>query len=591
MRSAMAGAIANEQLMLQQQRFRSDGTHATGAQEFHEGDQQVDGEDEEFAHGTNRIKTASARKTAPRWRIPSYYEFATDRLADDRDCDADRPGGHWCEAKKPGHADALRESARLPMKLFLSYPSAHRELAERLTLALEAEGHEVFIDRADLKAGESFHQTLREAILGADAMVFLVTPEAVASGSYALAELNIAQQRWRRPSGHVLPVMVVDTPIAALPSYLSAVTVLQPRGEAVAEIVAAVALLTPPATRRRLRIAAVAALGLVALAAVGIVVSRHSQQSRAEQARLEAQQRDLAQAASARELCDSGGHAVAMVQLNELVAGRQPPAQVLDAREDCAMRWLREMRATAGRTTFTEQVAQTQPVLLQGLPRASGARAADLRSHIGWGEYLRGRDGAAGADPVAHWRRALADDADNVYANAMWARQMLNRGGRFHEAKTLFAKAEASARDRPFVRALQFGGTLGGNIETARYAVVVADQMRRGGEAIEQHHRDALWSGALGASLMHADARATLFTALPPAQLLETFDWLYPDAEVRDERRMLWRFVRATLLANNGDRVAARAGFESLVAELRAANRSGRLLDEAQHGLDRLRQP
>jgi hypothetical protein len=66
--------------MLQQQRFRSDGTHATGAQEFHEGDQQVDGEDEEFAHGTNRIKTASARKTAPRWRIPSYYEFATDRF-------------------------------------------------------------------------------------------------------------------------------------------------------------------------------------------------------------------------------------------------------------------------------------------------------------------------------------------------------------------------------------------------------------------------------------------------------------------------------------------------------------------------------
>jgi len=49
------------------------------------------------------------------------------------------------------------------MKLFISYPSGQRGLAERLTLALEAEGHEVFIDRADLKAGESFHHTLREA--------------------------------------------------------------------------------------------------------------------------------------------------------------------------------------------------------------------------------------------------------------------------------------------------------------------------------------------------------------------------------------------------------------------------------------------
>jgi len=368
--------------------------------------------------------------------------------------------------------------------------------------------------------------------------------------------------------------------------------VLQPRGEAVAEIVAAVARLKPPPARRRMRIAAVAALVLVTLATVGILVYRHSEQSTAEQARLDAQQRDLAQAASARELCDRGGHAVAMVQLNELVVGRQPPAQVLDAREDCAMRWMREMRATVGKTAFAEQVAQAQAVLLQGLPRAGGARAADLRSHIGWGEYRRGRDGAAGADPVAHWRRALADDAHNVYANAMWARQILDRvdrAGRFDEAKTLFAKAEASARARPFVRALQFGGTLGGNIETARYAVTVADQMRRGGEAIEQHHRDGLWSSAFGASLLHADARAVLFTALPPPQLLETFDWLFPDAEVSDGRRMLWRFVRATLLANTGDRVAARAGFEALLANLRTANRGGRLLDEAQHGLDRLR--
>ncbi len=477
------------------------------------------------------------------------------------------------------------------MKLFLSYPSGQRALAERLTLALEAEGHEVFIDRADLKAGEAFHQTLREAILDADAMVFMVTPEAVASGSYALAELNIAQQRWRRPSGHVLPVMVVDTPICALPSYLSAVTVLQPRGEAVAEIVAAVARLTATRSPHRLRIAVITAMVLVSFAAAGILVARHSQQRTAEQAKLELQQRELAQTAAARELCDSGGHAVAMVQLNELVADRQPPAQVLDAREDCAMRWLREMRATAGKTTFSEQVAQTQPVLLQGLTRAGGPRAADLRSHIGWGEYLRGREGAAGADPAAYWQRALADDPGNVYANAMWASQMLNRGGSFDEAKALFAKAEASARDRPFVRALQFGGTLGGNIETARYAVVVADQMRRSGEAIGQHHRDALWSGALGSPVMHAHARATLFTALPPAQLLETFDWLYPDIEVNHDRRMLWRFVRAALLANNGNREAARAGFESLVADLRTANRGGRLLDEAQRGLDRLAQP
>jgi hypothetical protein len=382
---------------------------------------------------------------------------------------------------------------------------------------------------------------------------------------------------------------VASTPISALPSYLSAVTVLQPRGEAVAEIVAAVAGLKPSPARRRGWAAAGAAAVVITIAALGLLASRHNQQLAAEQARRDAQQQVLALASTATDLCDSGSHALALAQLGELAAGREPPPQVQGAREDCAMRWLREMRATLGKSTFAEQVAQTQPILLQGLPRAHGERAADLRSHIGWGEYLRGREGAAGADPVVHWRRALEDDAGNVYANAMWARQLLDRSGRVVEALALFAQAEAGERGRPFVRALQFGGMLGGSIDTARHAVAVADRMRRGGEAIEPQHRDRLWSGALGAPLLQGDARALLFKTLPSAPLLATFDWLYPQADVSEDRRMLWRFVRATLLANNADRAAARAGFEALVAELRAGKQGGRLLDEAQRGLEGLR--
>ena len=49
----MTGAIADEQLMLQQQRLRSDGTYATWPEEFYKGDQQVNGENEEVAHGAN----------------------------------------------------------------------------------------------------------------------------------------------------------------------------------------------------------------------------------------------------------------------------------------------------------------------------------------------------------------------------------------------------------------------------------------------------------------------------------------------------------------------------------------------------------
>ena len=50
--------------MLEQQRFCGDGTDATWAEEFREGDQQVDGEDEEFAHGCNGTMPAVLRKTA-----------------------------------------------------------------------------------------------------------------------------------------------------------------------------------------------------------------------------------------------------------------------------------------------------------------------------------------------------------------------------------------------------------------------------------------------------------------------------------------------------------------------------------------------
>lgn len=441
------------------------------------------------------------------------------------------------------------------MKLFLSYPSAQRDLAESLTLALEAEGHEVFIDRADLKAGQAFHQTLREAILGADGMLFLVTPESVAPGSYALAELNIAQQRWRRPGGHVLPVMVVATPIAALPIYLSAVTVLQPRGEALAEIVAAVARLSPPPARRGKLFVAAAALVLVATLALGTAAWHQSEQRAAEQARLDTETRDLARATSAAELCDSGGHAVALAQLNELTT-RQPPlhppaAKLLDTREDCAMRWLRDMRAVVGKQTFGEQVVQAQPVLVQGLSRTGGVRAADLRAHIGWGEYLRGRDGISGVNPAAHWKRALADDAGNVYANAMWARQLLDRPGHLDEARTRFAKALAGgvteSRGRVFVRALQFGATLGGNADAAANAadaVVLADELRRGAELIRADHRDRLWGRALGAPMFDAETRAAVVKALPPPKMLATFVWLFPADGVSDDRRPIWRFAR-----------------------------------------------
>src|SRR5262249_42421670 len=53
-------------------------------------------------------------------------------------------------------------------------------------------------------------------------------------------------------------------------------------------------------------------------------------------------------------------------------------------------------------------------------------------------------------------------------------------------------------------------------------------------------HRDRLWSSAFGSRMLDANARAALFAALPPPDLLATFLWLFPAGEVTDDRRSLW---------------------------------------------------
>ena len=76
----LPGAITDEQLVLEQQRLGGDGADAAGAKELRNGDQQVDGKDEDFSHRVERTITAGTCKTARRVRIASHWEFATHTL-------------------------------------------------------------------------------------------------------------------------------------------------------------------------------------------------------------------------------------------------------------------------------------------------------------------------------------------------------------------------------------------------------------------------------------------------------------------------------------------------------------------------------
>ena len=471
------------------------------------------------------------------------------------------------------------------MKLFVSYPSNQRDLAERLRIALEEEGHSVFTDRAELKEGEPYNEALREAVDDAQGLVFLITPKSVAPGSYALTELDLAQRRWRSPAGRVLPVLVEVTPIATIPPYLRAVTLLQPKGDVVAETVAAVARLRG-GSRLGLWLA-LGALLLIALAGAGgwwrqVQVER--EQRAAQQALLQAE------LAAASQLCGVGSHAVAWDQFT-LVAARFPDdAALRTAREDCGMQWMRAMRVRADKETFSELVAKVQPVLAQGLARHAGERRADLRAHLGWADFLRSRDGVAAPDPIPQYRAAVDDDAGNVYAHAMWGHNLAWKGNTIDEAAAHFTTAARGARARAWVRGMQFAAAFTrGAFHT--YALVAANDMRLQAEVPEPDQRDRIWRYLIDGPLFNPPERRDVLAALPPAEQIATFEWLFPGAKVASERRTLWRFARATLQLNAGDRAGARRALEALGKELDEAKDDGRAARAVRQLLTELRRP
>jgi N-acetyl-anhydromuramyl-L-alanine amidase AmpD len=132
------------------------------------------------------------------------------------------------------------------MLAFISYASEDRDLAEQIHLALTGAGHQTFFDKESLPPGGDFHSRIRAAVQQSDLFLFLISPESVAPGSYALTELKYARARWPHPLGHVLPVLVRRVEFEKIPNYLKAVTVLEPEGNLAAEILVAVSDLLKP---------------------------------------------------------------------------------------------------------------------------------------------------------------------------------------------------------------------------------------------------------------------------------------------------------------------------------------------------------
>jgi TIR domain len=125
------------------------------------------------------------------------------------------------------------------MKIFLSHASQDNAVAESIASSLRGRGYEIFLDRDDLPAGASYDQQIERAVNDSDIFVFLISPDSLSKGRYTLSELTFARHKWPDANGRVLPVIVRKTPFDQIPTYLKAVTVLEPVGNITAETSAA----------------------------------------------------------------------------------------------------------------------------------------------------------------------------------------------------------------------------------------------------------------------------------------------------------------------------------------------------------------
>ncbi len=155
------------------------------------------------------------------------------------------------------------------MRIFISYASEDVATADALATGLRQDGHTVFFDRDDLRAGEEYNARIRDNVAACDLFVFLITPRSVRTTSYALSELAFARQRWLNPVGHVLPVIAADTPDGDIPPYLKSVTYLKATGNLVATVLARVADIAGERRRRRLILAGAVLAGGACVAAIG----------------------------------------------------------------------------------------------------------------------------------------------------------------------------------------------------------------------------------------------------------------------------------------------------------------------------------
>ena len=106
--------------------------------------------------------------------------------------------------------------AEQKIKVFISYSRKDLAFAERLVGALNARGFEAYLDKKDIAPGEPWQDRLAQLIRAADTVVFVITPDSVASPICAW-EVEEAERLAKR----IVPVVWRTADHAKVPGRLS----------------------------------------------------------------------------------------------------------------------------------------------------------------------------------------------------------------------------------------------------------------------------------------------------------------------------------------------------------------------------------
>jgi hypothetical protein len=288
---------------------------------------------------------------------------------------------------------------------------------------------------------------------------------------------------------------------------------------------------------------------------------------------------------------DSGNYASAWNLLEQAGAVHPVSTEVIDAQERIAMEWLDNARGSELTGSLKDIADKVLPVLSRGAVAGKGERSADLLAHMGWGDFLRLREGVGGLDPTQAYRRAIAIDPRNVFAHTMWGFEILRTGGSVADANRHFAIALESKRRREYVRHMQIAALLWAHDpELENEAIRVGNELRSGGETMPVGTPDRsdawrLWN-IYYSRLVNNHDKPQFLSVLSPAEHLATFRWLYPEDQFPKDKYHLYLYILAQFQELNGDRTNALASYQQLRSQL--GNKRGPLADDCNAAIKRL---